>query len=236
MRYMNIFYVSYILLFSIIMFCILTQCKGVKKLHAISCYFIIITFVRISMNPNDVASNRVCGLISLFLFLLYSFWFLKKAKSLCDIVFLSAGVVMLAVYAVVISITFSYFTFWAFKLLFMFILVCIVFKYAAFGKYISVSSVIIAYIIMVILNAILSGNVLYSLIPDSINNFYSTVSAMYTLPDLEKVPSIEILISNLINFIICRIMDAVLLGSVVNFLFTENSKEIVKQEKKDVPI
>lgn len=82
-----------------------------------------------------------------------------------------------------------------------------------------------AYVGLVVFNGLLNIELLEGRVEDGWRNYYTAVYNMYSLPELESINGGKNqIVETLANYILCRLMDAVLIGGLVNMI-SEKKKE-----------
>ena len=78
-----------------------------------------------------------------------------------------------------------------------------------------------SYMLLVVMNGLLNSHLLLSSALEGEKNFYISLQNMYTLPNLETLESTKELWENVVNYLLCRIVDAVLISKLVE-IFNDN--------------
>lgn len=117
------------------------------------------------------------------------------------------------------------FFFWFFKILALFITCTFINTGKKTNRLAGMIIIIGAYVGMVVLNGFLNIELLEGRVDDGWRNYYTAVYNMYSLPELESINGGKNqIVETLANYILCRLMDAVLIGGLVNMI-SEKKKE-----------
>lgn len=117
------------------------------------------------------------------------------------------------------------FFFWLFKILALFITCTFLNTGKKTNRLAGMIIIIGAYVGMVVINGLLNIELLEGRVEDGWRNYYTAVYNMYSLPELESINGGKNqIVETLANYILCRLMDAVLIGGLVNMI-SEKKKE-----------
>jgi len=100
------------------------------------------------------------------------------------------------------------------------------------NRFLGMLIIIFSYILIIVLNGVLNSEFLLLPLEEACRNFYVAIQSFYELPRLENLNSNIEIMEQIVNFLMCRIMDAVLIGSLVNIMnenhlgWFENRKKI----------
>lgn len=107
-----------------------------------------------------------------------------------------------------------------FKFLVLLIIFCGIKMANRANRFVGMLIIIAAYLIMVIMFGALDIKFAYSTMEEAWDNFYLAIQRIYSLPNIDELETTVRIIDVLLSFVIGRIMDAVLIGALVN-IFTE---------------
>lgn len=119
--------------------------------------------------------------------------------------------------------------FWIFKVLAL-IIICSGIKISShIPRVWGIIIILTFYICMIVVNGILNIQLLLDSVDDGWRNFYVAVHNMYSLPDVEEVGDARECVELLVSYVLCRVMDAVLIGGLINII---SEKDIGWTEKE----
>ncbi len=108
--------------------------------------------------------------------------------------------------------------FWIFKLIALFFIVSMVDICKHANRIRGMIFILVAYIEMIVGNGVLNTTLLMGSTEDAYTNFYIAVQNMYSLPIIESLPDNQQIVETMVTYILCRIMDAILLGVTINII------------------
>lgn len=119
--------------------------------------------------------------------------------------------------------------FWIFKVLALLIICTGIESTYHIPRVWGIIIILIFYICMIVVNGILNIQLLLDSVDDGWRNFYVAVHNMYSLPDVEEVGDAREIVELLVSYVLCRVMDAVLIGGLINII---SEKDIGWTEKR----
>lgn len=123
----------------------------------------------------------------------------------------------------ILLVNINTYLFFVFRFIVIALLICGLKIALRISRLLGILCIIVMYVLMVVLNGTLSTQLLQADMAVFEDLFYENVRNMYSLPELEEVT--ESSLELLINFGICRILDAILLGVLVDILSQNGNKE-----------
>lgn len=159
-------------------------------------------------------------IIGIIVFFIHYF----KCKEWVEELFLAVGFVCFA-FLFAVMLYESCFFFWLFKILALFMICTFINIGKKTNRLAGMIIIIGAYVGLVVFNGLLNIELLEGRVEDGWRNYYTAVYNMYSLPELESINGGKNqIVETLANYILCRLMDAVLIGGLVNMI-SEKKKE-----------
>lgn len=215
-------------------FCIMSYCtyrcfKAIienERIKKIACleWWIYTAFFYFVMNVNKIDTKAI-GVVIVVLTTLIMFnarmfiLYFRSNDWSKELLILFGGGTLLFVFAV--GMVETGLLFWYFKVLTILLVFSAVKMVGHTSRFWGVVIMCGAYVVLVVLYGVLNSNFLLSSVIEGERNFYIAVQNLYALPEIEKLKSSKEIWENIVSFLMGRIMDAVLIGSLVN-IFCEN--------------
>ena len=129
------------------------------------------------------------------------------------------------------ALTISTSMMYIFKTIIMFVLIIGVLMLSGRNPIFKIVGAIIVYLLMISLDVILTTSFLYSSVDQGVEAMYQVFQRIYCLNPLTEPYDKGELISSIVDFLICRIMDVILLGFLsTTFMEICNNSEKKKNE------
>ena len=196
--------------------------KGLRKVLVFRWYIYAICFSMLSW----YLENETIGTIESILFLITVVlvfveavnYYLTKVnewfKEIVILFFMILGLLFFDIVAVQVNIT----LFWILRVITLLILICGLKIIPHVNRLLGIILIIALYIAMVAISATLSIDFLFSSISEVCVAFYRNVRNLYTLPEPNAEMSMRNLLEIMGSFLLCRIMDAILIGALVDII------------------
>lgn len=200
--------------------------SGIKKMKAFG-WVLMILAMNIMMdalydNVTRFESMVFRGLMIIGIITFFIHYF--KCKEWVEELFLAVGFVCFA-FLFAVMLYESCFFFWLFKILVLFMICTFINIGKKTNRLAGMIIIIGACVGMMVLNGFLNIELLEGRVEDGWRNYYTAVYNMYSLPELESINGGKNqIVETLANYILCRLMDAVLIGGLVNMI-SEKKKE-----------
>lgn len=200
--------------------------SGIKKMKAFGWVLMILAMnIMIDAVYDNVTRFEAmffCGLMIIGIIAFFIHYF--KCKEWVEELFLAVGFVCFA-FLFAVMLYESCFFFWLFKILALFMICTFINIGKKTNRLAGMIIIIGAYVGMVVLNGFLNIELLEGRVEDGWRNYYTAVYNMYSLPEPVRINGGKNqIVETLANYILCRLMDAVLIGGLVNMI-SEKKKE-----------
>lgn len=189
-------------------------------------------YLALMQNEMDIKSlvSTVITFTAVILFVIRMLITYSKAKdwkeAICFAVFFAFFLFAFSVISVRIEELFG-----LFRMLTLFVIVSIIKNTEYTNRFVGVIIVCFSYVLSIVIYGVLNSNFLLSSITEVEINFYFAVKNLYSLPDVGFFSSNKEMLGCIIDFVLCRIMDAVVISRLVDIF---NEKDLGWFEKRKV--